>query len=429
MARNVYVILLALFLPSLVFAGKEGLPLRLTMFDALRMARDEHLVSRIANERVAQAIARIGEARAGLLPQVEARAFQRRRTINLEAQGISIPGQDPIVGPFNTFDARIGIAQTLFDAQTLARLKAASVDRTTSLAEQEKIEQDAMVLVAKFFMDALRAQQILHVAEKRVERDDQRLRVAEEELRMGLRSENDMTRVRADCALSRAQRISAYAEFNERRLDVVAALGFSSEQPIDFVPPRATAFEKALRDANKDHPDLVAAEAALEAARAARTVEKYDWLPKLSAQADYGASGKSPSASSGTYAFGLQASMPIFKSGEQHFRIQEAESRVRESELRHGQVAREVDVKILQAHDILEKTKSMKTAIESEKNEAQKFQLLAVERHRMGVGTSLQVKDAELLLAEANDSVSEAEATLCLAYLNLARALGTLGEL
>jgi outer membrane protein TolC len=50
-------------------------------------------------------------ALADLLPNLRATVNERRQVINLEAYGF--PAPDPIVGPFNVFDARVSVSQRL----------------------------------------------------------------------------------------------------------------------------------------------------------------------------------------------------------------------------------------------------------------------------------------------------------------------------
>src|SRR5579872_2911130 len=81
--------------------GTEKTALALSFEEALRLAAERPANIVMAHERVQQAVARLGQTEANLLPQVTASASQSRQTRNLAAQGLNIPGLDPRLGPFN----------------------------------------------------------------------------------------------------------------------------------------------------------------------------------------------------------------------------------------------------------------------------------------------------------------------------------------
>ena len=67
--------------------------------------------------------------------------------INLEAFGF--PAPDPIVGPFNVFDARIGVSQRLVDLVAVNTSRAASLLDISARKIQYKLKeykQDAPVV-------------------------------------------------------------------------------------------------------------------------------------------------------------------------------------------------------------------------------------------------------------------------------------------
>ena len=81
----------------------------------------------LADEAVKQARSRSAQARAALLPNLEAMVGQQSQTRNLEAVGIRfnspIPGVEfpKFVGPFNVFDIRASVTQTIFDFSAIRR--------------------------------------------------------------------------------------------------------------------------------------------------------------------------------------------------------------------------------------------------------------------------------------------------------------------
>src|SRR5882724_6498046 len=89
--------------------------LRLSLDDAVRMALGKGTQTALA--RSAEERARIArtEALSGLLPQADARLLRYSQSINLATFGFTIPGQPPVVGPFNVIDGQIAAAMQLFN--------------------------------------------------------------------------------------------------------------------------------------------------------------------------------------------------------------------------------------------------------------------------------------------------------------------------
>src|SRR5205809_7200071 len=99
-------------------------PLRLSCADAVRLASGEVPVVALATLRTNEADARVRQARAALLPSLSVSGAWLNRTFNAKALGIEFPDipttpPTPAVpehaGPFNNYDARFNVTQTLFD--------------------------------------------------------------------------------------------------------------------------------------------------------------------------------------------------------------------------------------------------------------------------------------------------------------------------
>src|SRR5581483_6324107 len=97
---------------SLAVAGRAE-PLRLSLAEAVQRALHEGSRAQLA--RSAEERARIARAEAleNLLPQAEAHLTRYNQSINLQTFGFSLPGQPPVIGPFNVTDAQIAAAMQL----------------------------------------------------------------------------------------------------------------------------------------------------------------------------------------------------------------------------------------------------------------------------------------------------------------------------
>lgn len=417
--------------PSLVGAREGKPPLPLSLEEALHLAQKQQVQVLVAKERVQQSIKRIAQARSALLPQLQGTASQVRQTVNLEAIGIfiDVPGFSTFVGPFNTFDARISLTQTLFDATALKRLQAAKTDRHLSEAELAKAKEDAMALVADLYLDAQRAEEAWHFVQALKKRDEATLRIARNRLQLGLGSELEVTQAQAALADSKNQVDLSAAQKEERRLDLAAAIDLPNDQPLKFTfqkdlenAPLPT--EQIVRASTSSHPDVVVAQRQVKQQVEQHSVEKAEYWPKISALANYGASGTNPGNLDDTYLYGGQFSIPIFQGGLRHARIQEAASKIHESEAQLADTQRERQAKALSALDSLRQTFTGLQAARAEVTRTSKELSLAQHRFASGLGSELEVIKSETNRALAENQHSAALATHRLAWVNLAHSLG-----
>ena len=409
-------------------------PLRLRLSDALTIAKTRHLDVLVGSERIQQALAQLGQARSVLFPQVTAAASETRQTRNLEASGITLPGRDPLVGPFNAFDARIRLSQTLFDVTAIERLRAARAGRALSLAEYDRVRQDALALVATLYLDAARAARRLELAHALLTRDAERLRIASARNTNGTGSPLELKQAESVLAQSLHQWHAAGADAIERRLDLTAALGLPTSQPILFIEEEPVEDESlpSQRDVlahASEHPQVESARTLMRQRRAERAAESAAVLPRVTVNADYGASGKDLGDSEQTYTVGAQVSMPIFEGGLTRARIREADSAVRESEVRLKDAEVHVEANALSAMESVHQARAMVQAAEMALDVSTKT--LAIVRHRRqsGLGSDLEVTDALAEAASARDQHDEALTTYRLAQVNLAHATGQMETL
>jgi len=404
------------------------------LIDALTMAKTRYVDVILSNERVQQALSYLGEASSVLLPQVTVSASEGRQTKNLAAAGITLPGGTPLVGPFNTFDARLRLTQSLFDLSAVERLRAARARKALSLADYEKVRQDAIALVAALYVGAERAAQKLEAVHARLTRDAERLRIVQAQSQLGTSSSLDLKQAEAAYTSTLHQWHVALAEAEERRLDLAAALGLPSPQPIIFLPEEL-ATEQPLPSSHditataSQHPQVEAARALVRQQQALRDATRAEYLPRVSANAEYGASGSEPSDSEQTYGVGVQLSMPIFEGGRKYFSAREATSLVRESQARLTDAERHVEANTLSAIESLKQAHVLVEATETEMAASQQQLALVQSRHHLGTASELDLAEAQAQAAQARDQQDEASATYRLAQVNLAHAMGQMDVL
>ncbi len=130
MLRHCTSLAAGLVLAARVAVAQTPAPVRLTFSDAVRQAAASAPAVVLAGVRTDQAEARARQTRGALFPGVSATAGWLNRTFNRHSLGIEFPttpGQEPLpdlIGPFDTWDARLSARQPLLDLSSWARVRA-----------------------------------------------------------------------------------------------------------------------------------------------------------------------------------------------------------------------------------------------------------------------------------------------------------------
>src|SRR5205085_12226569 len=123
-------------------------PSALGLEQAIQLAIDNNVATLLARERERPADGFRTQSRAGLLPNVSATSYQANVTQNLAALGFQ-PGTFPgitntFIGPFNNFDARARLVQSIFSLSAIRNYQAGKAGvRVAELQEGLAREQVA----------------------------------------------------------------------------------------------------------------------------------------------------------------------------------------------------------------------------------------------------------------------------------------------
>lgn len=398
----------------------------LTLKEALEIAREHDVRLILSKERVNQALAHIGESRSTLLPQIDLTSSQSRLTRDLRSSGINLSG-DPLVGPINTFDARAKLTQTLFDPAALARLKAAQAGANSSAADFQKTKEDVLALVATLYINARRATESVEFAQTLLKHKEKNLELSKSRLESGIASELELKQAQAAYEAARHYFQHAVNEAAQTRLDLLAALDFNFKNPLQLSEDDGIEFPIPGEEISTNLESLPAVKSAQEQVHAAvanRAAERSEYLPKISALADYGASGVDPSDANSTYTVGFKASMPIFEGGLRESLVKERDSEVRSSEASLRDTKNQAEADVLKARESFSEAQALVT--EKTAARAVLFHQVVLVQARLQNGTASDLELLEILAEEAraHEEENEACATLLTAQINWVHALG-----
>jgi outer membrane protein len=395
----------------------------------------------IAEELIRQAKAQSAQVRAALLPNIDASVSQQSMTRNLAAFGIQvrlpIPEYDfpTFVGPFNIFDARATASLNILNLSSIRRFQASRKGVRQAEDEQENVQDGVRDQIARLYLSLLQTKASEDAARSSVALAERLLKLAEDQKNAGVGTGIEITRAKVQLANEQQRLLSAGNELNRARLQMLRSMGLSLNiqvEPVEILtyhPVEIQDLQEALHIALLSRADWKAQQKRLESARLNHSADKLERLPSVSLFADYGTIGSSINQTVPTRAYGFAVQIPVFDGGRMDGRRAESASRLRQEQVTTKDLRAQIELDIRLALDSLQAADLLVTAAEEGFRLAENELAQAQRRLKSGVGSSIEVTDAQTRLERARDNRIRALYSHNLARIDLYSAMGTIKQM
>src|SRR5436190_2946986 len=327
--------------------------LRLSLDDAVRMALGKGTQTALA--RSAEERARIArtEALSGLLPQADARLLRYSQSINLATFGFTIPGQPPVVGPFNVIDGQIAAAMQLFNLAAIRHYQSVQQGVAASRFATEQAENDVAAAVARLYLLAQRAQTQIGSREADVALFERLLKVAEDEFTAGTGTRLDVAQARVQLARARQALLVERSDRQNAVLALLNAIGASESDDVTLTEiPAATAaistVDTALAAARANRPELIEIAARRKEASLAYSAQRARLAPSVSLDFTGDMSGNTTDDLHWTRRIAGILGVPLFH-GDINANIARARAALHDVEIEGAQRERDVEQDVRRA--------------------------------------------------------------------------------
>jgi outer membrane protein TolC len=416
-------------------------PLQLSLKRAVEIATSQEGSAKVqlSVEALKQARARSVQARAALLPDVEASFSDQNQTRNLVALGIPqislpVPGyQFPtFVGPFTTADARATVTQSVFDFSSIRRFQGSRAGVSAAKSDVDTSEEQVAAQVARAYLAAIKADADVETAKANVALSQAVLEQTENRKKAGTGTGIEVTRAKVQ--LSNDQQRLLVSSNDQRRgyLQLLRAMGLRLDteitltDPLRYEPMDAGTLEQARAKALKERPDYRAQQEHEASARLEASATKLERLPSIATFGDYGSIGTSVNSALPTRTFGLVLRVPVFDGGRRDARRAEAFSQYRAEKIKTNDLKDQIELDVRLALDSLqsadEQVKVARDGLSLAENELAQ----ARRRYTAGVANSLEVTDAQTRLERARDNQTAGLYNYNAARIDLTQALGAI---
>ena len=430
--------LLALAPVAMAPLARAAGPLQLSLKRAVEIATspEGNTKVQLSGEALKQAQSRSAEARAALLPDVEAAFSDQNETRNLAALGISvivpIPGFHfpTFAGPFSTMDARVTGSQSVFDFSSIRRFQASKVGISAAKSDVSGTEEQVAAQVARVYLAAVKADADVDASQANVTLSEAVLKQSENQKAAGTGTGIEITRARVQLANDRQRLLVARNQHRSAQLQLLRAMGVRLDTDLEltdklaYVPVDAVTVEQARAQALKERPDYEAQREREANARLSASATKLERLPTVAAFGDYGVSGTAIDNSLPTRTVGIQVRVPLFDGGRRDARRAESASQYRSEKVKTNDLKEQIELDVRLALDALQsaddQVKVAKEGLELAENELTQ----ARRRYDAGVAVGVEVTDAQTRLERARDNQTGALYNYNLARIDLAQAMG-----
>jgi len=411
-------------------------PVRLSFADAVRRAAGEAPTVALATLRTDEADAQVRQARSALLPSLSVAGVWVNRDFNSQSLGIPFPPAFSLpnpVPPFNNYDGRVTVTQTLFDWSNVTRVRAASARADGSRAERGVTVETAAQAAAVAYLRASRAQAVVAARQADSSIAAELVTLAEAQKAAGVSAAIDVTRARTQLVRAEGLLIVARNERDRGRIVLARTLGIDPATPLELADTLAGTLGAADLPAGRDavltvalagRPDLGAELARATAARRTGTAIRAERLPRVGVEADYGLNGMTVPSALSTRQVALEVTIPILDGFRREARLSEQDAVVRESEVRERDLRQQITADVDAALLDLRSAEAQQLIAADQLRLAEDELSQSRQRFKAGVAGNIEVIDAQSNLIRARDTDIDARFAAASARVALARAAG-----
>ena len=446
----------------------------LNLQQALARAMSESEEVKLARSQVDIAAAQIHEARAGVMPQINANlgytrtlesqfntSFELPDSLKFEPDSLAsieerlryLEDKAPIAGlvgigslfsglPFgreHMYAAQLSGTQTLFSGgRTGAALAAAKTYREAAEFQLSEQLADIELSVRSAYYRAQFAQELERIAAAAVEQAEKFLEQERLRERTGASSELDVLRAEVSLANLKPQLVQARNAAELASLDLKRLVNIPAAQPLKLTTELTVPPAEALAAPDAGAADRLAARGAIAASERmvrmrelAVRVAKGAFLPSIGLSMNYGriAYPNDPFKMGGVEwrtdwnaALGIQ--VPIFDGLRRNAQLDQAQAQLNQARLQLAQLREGIQIQYQQATGERQRAASAIAARQQTVTQAQRVYDLTVLRYDRGLATQLEVTDARLALLSARTNLAQALSDYYVAEATVARTLG-----
>lgn len=395
-------------------------PMPLSLEESIQMALSQNPAIQIAVADREKSAWGLTEAKAGKYPNLSLGS-----SYNANDQSVNLTSED--------INNNVRMSWQLYTGGRVEnQIEQAKLGLTSADLNIDKAKQQLTLDTTTAYYNVLQAANMVDVGRETVDNLKEHQKVVEAKYEAGVVAKSDV--LRADVELTNAEQNLIKYE-NQHALAISSLNNLMNADPntevqltdeLKYTPDTKT-LEESIALAKANRPDIAQADMAVRSADTGIKIAEGGKLPTVSLSASSGWEDRIlPTGDN--WSVGVSASWNIFDAGVTNSKIKQAESSRQRATLQAEQVLGNVDQEVRQSYLSMKEAEKRLETVNVAVDKANEDLYIAKEKYSAGVGTNLDVIDAQLALTQAKTNHIQALYDYNLNHAKLDKAIGLKGR-
>ncbi|MCL2888178.1 MAG: TolC family protein [Elusimicrobia bacterium] len=367
--------------------------------------------------------ARVWESASNFWPQISASGSYGR-----SMQELTVP--EDVFSYSNSARAGLNANWSIFTfGQDYYNYKAQKYNYTSAGFNYQNTVITTVYNVKQAYYNLIYAIKSVDVFQTSLEQYQSQLDSAQSFYKVGIRPKIDVTNAQVNLNTAKLALITgknavtvAYAALNNL-LGLPNPVNYRVDDNLIFEEYNIT-MDAAMSQAYQNRPDYLAAKANTVSARYSLSAQKSNYLPDIGVNASYGLSGPN-GLNYQNGSVGVSASWTLFDGLSTEMRYKEAKANYQSYQYLEEAARQNIIMDVTQAYSTLTQSGEAVPVSEFSVTQAQENLDLALGRYKVGIGSSLEVTDAESSFSSAKLQYAQSLTNYKIALAALLKAMGT----
>lgn len=416
---------------------------KLSLADALKRGLSYNLGSVGVAQSALQASAQLRIARSALLPNINGSLSETVEQVDLAALGVRFSPPPALAGlfsfptvqgPFNYFNLQASLSQNIVNLTAIDNYRSARATAQAGRYSMEDARNLIALAVGGAYLQVLAAQARADAAQVQLDTATAVFQQSSEQHAQGVLGRLNVDQNQVRSLTQQQQLITLRNDLAKQKINLARLIGlppnpaYELTDSFPYTPAPVASVEDAIARAERERPDLKAAQAQLEAAAKALAAARAQRLPSLGLSGYYQVIGTNPAESHGAFAVVGTLSVPVWQGGRISGEIVQAQAAVSQRQAELEDTRSQIEAEVREVYLDLEAAAGQVQVARKNVDVAQETLEMTRARMQAGVVNTLEVVQAQQTLSSAQLDLINSIFAHNLAKLNLARALGHANE-
>jgi len=410
--------------------GVEAMPMRLTLEQSIERALEFNPVVYQGLAQVEGAKAKLNQAQANFGPQLSFSATA--------APTSSVTGLPPLIPlqtvQYNYYENEFQLSLPLYSGGKLEnQLDQQHAEVTVSEKNLSNTKEQLVLDTTLTYINVLESQKLLALTQESYDNTNKHLHNVKERFVVGVAIRTDILRSEVELANITQDLIKARnaCKLNLLTLNSLLKLPLATELELpdivgsDIITTPSVSVDECVKTALAIHPQLIGGKAGIASARYAFEASKSGRRPTLTlfGYYDWAESDRFPPHGD-NWQVGLSMNFNVLDSGLIKGQVRQSKATLEETEARYQKLQDDMVLEVQQAWFNLMEAKERSVAAQMVLEKAQEDYHMAEERYEVGVGTNIDVLDAQEALVKSRTNYIQSEYDVVRDQAKLSKAVG-----